>query len=172
MAPRFELHQDETQFGEMMPSTVDGSEATAEAFGRSWEVQSLGRDVAGPRIQLYDPETREAVVSFRGADYRNGSIRAPTDAFRWRKRLAGILEYEMIDGRGRAVIRLVPSWMGLWRTETRVHVHPAAWEIKELPELLLLTWFLRIRAESRSRFGGLWGVLARRPSARRRFRLD
>lgn len=172
MAPRFELRQDDVHFGEMMPSTVDGSQATGEAFGRSWEVQALSGDLVGPRIQLYDPETREGVVSFRGADYRNGSIRTPTDAFRWRKRLTGFLSYDMLDGRGRAVVQLTPSWMGLWRTETFVHIHPSAWEVSELPELLLLTWFLRVRAESRSRLGGLSGLLVRRPSARRRFRVD
>ena len=70
---------------------------------------------------------------------------------RWRHGVLRTYDHILFDEGGGEVLRLRPAFLRFARTETRVLVSANGWARADLPELILLTWFLRVHADRRGR---------------------
>lgn len=152
LVPEFELVQGGTVFGEMEPANRPGMDATGECLGRSLELRREVGFVRGTRVETRPTSGDSAGPTFQGLFPGWGRIVTPEgEVLRWRHALTRMYDHILTDPGGVEILRLQPPFMRFVRTETRVVVRASGWERRDLAELLLLTWFLRIHSESPGR---------------------
>ena len=152
LAPDFELRQGEAVFGEMEPAQRAGVDATGECLGRSLEFRletGLFRSIL---VESHASSGGQAGPTFRGLTYGWGKIAtARGELLRWRHVLSRMYQHVLLDSSGAELLRLRPTFLRFGRTETRVILRADGWAREDLPELLLLTWFLRAHTETLGR---------------------
>jgi len=152
LAPDFELRQGEAVFGEMEPALMDGTDATGECLGHALDLRAESSLLGGVRVDSRRPREGREGPSFRGLLFGWGRIETSQgEALRWRHSFSRLYDHLLIDSRGDELLRLRPAFLRFARTETRVILTSSGWARSDLPELLLLTWFLRAHAEARGR---------------------
>lgn len=149
LAPDFELVQGEGVFGEMEPANHDGWDAAGECLGRGLELRMSHRFVHGHRVTTRRSDGAPG-PEFTGQFLNWGWIKTPEgESLRWRQAFSSIYGHVLLNSRGRELLRLRPTFLRMARTQTRVLVRDAAWARDDLPELILLTWFIRVHVETR-----------------------
>jgi len=150
--PEFELLRGNETVGDMEKSTRTGFTAVGLCFGEEWEIALKRRPFRKMRIHLERPDQHQVGCTYEGFFYGRGWIKSPGGPrFRWRHPFARIYDHVLEVEAGARLMRVRPAFLRLFRTETRVELYPPALEVLELPQLILLSWFLRIHAEKRGR---------------------
>ncbi len=152
LAPYFELLQGDRVIGDMEPASMYGMDATGECLGSSLELRLDTSLFGGVRVgSRASMEGREG-PSFRGPAYAWGRIRTPGgEVMRWRHAFTRMYTHLLFDARGEELLRLRPTFLRFGRTETRVILSRRAHARPDLPELLLVGWFLRVHGEAMGR---------------------
>lgn len=148
-----ELLQGARIFGELEPAPQDGVHAVGEVLGRSLELTLERRIFAlrGVRVTTVR-EGGSPGPSFQGTFFNWGKVRTPRgEVLRWDPRPPRLYQSSMKDASGTELLRLRPAFLRLLHSETRALIRPEGWARDDLPELLLLAWFLRLHSESRGR---------------------
>ncbi len=148
-----ELLQGARVFGEMEPALRNGADAVGEILGRPLELRLERRLLAlrGIRVDTFR-EDGEVGPTYRGSFFNWGKVWTPGgEVLSWDPRPPRLYRSCLRDASGTELLRLRPAFLRLLHTETRVEIRPAGWARRDLPELLLLAWFLRLHSESRGR---------------------
>lgn len=150
MSPEFELRQGDVVLGEMEPANRDEVDASAECLGRALEFRVDRAFLGRIRVEACPASENGGLYAFRGWFYGWGELTTPSgEILRWRHALLRMYDHLLTDGSGAVLLRLRPAFLRFARTETRVLVDPRGWDRPDLPELLLVTWFLRAHSEAR-----------------------
>ena len=148
----FELRCGDETVGDMEKSTRTSFTATGFCFGEEWEIGLNRRPFGKIRIRLERPDGNQDGCRYEGFSFGRGRINLPSGLqLRWRHPFARIYDHVLEVKDGPRLMRVRPVFLRFFRTETRVEVYPPAEGIPELPQLILLSWFLRIHAEKRGR---------------------
>jgi hypothetical protein len=138
--------------GDMEKSTRSGFSATGFCFGEEWEIKLKRRSLGLITVGLEKPDQGETGCRFEGLFFGHGRVILPAGTqLRWRHPFLRIYDHVLEVKSGPRLLRYRPTFFRFFRTETRVEVSPHAEEMDELPQLVLLSWFLRIHAEKRGR---------------------
>lgn len=152
MGAEFELRQGETVLGEMEPASHRDRDATAECLGRALDLSLTLSLIRGVQVETLPSLDGRRGPRFRGRLIGWGRIVTPDgEVLKWRQGLPFFNDHVLQDSEGRELLRLRPAFLRFARTETRLTIRRPGWERPDLPELVLLTWFLHLHVESRGR---------------------
>ena len=150
--PEFELLRGDETVGDMAKSIRTDFTAVGLCLGEEWEIALKRRPFRKVRIHLEKPDQHQVGCTYEGFFYGRGWIKSPSGSrFRWRTPFARIYDHVLEAEAGVRLMRFRPAFLRFFRTETRVELYPPALEILELPQLILLSWFLRNHAEQGGR---------------------
>jgi len=137
----------------MEKSPRDGFVATGDYLGEEWEFRLKAPIFSAIRIGLENPDLDRVGCRFRGLSFGRGKIFLPGGReLRWRRSFLGVFYDHLLEVKGGArLLRVRPSFFRLLSSATQVKVYPAALDMPELPQLLLLSFFLRINVDKRGR---------------------
>lgn len=151
LAPHFELMQGNAAVGGMEPMPESEFDAAGECFGRDVQLRLETHFFGSVRVESVSASGEQGPW-YTGLFWGWGRIEtARGERLRWRHGFTGLYTHVLVDSHGGRLLRMKPTFLRFGRTETKVVVSSRGWARPDLPELILLTWFLRAHTEVRGR---------------------